>query len=337
QRSCGSCFDFRAATWVKVLHCRLKRREKPARWPFPPVDRNFGPASHPLSQWLLKSYNFGTIRRPRAPRHQAHRLRHRGPDRACRAAGCGAERGRAGRARRAGDAHRRQGAHAAGPGRPGGRLPRRRWRLPAGARRRAGHPGRDRRGDGRPAGHDRVRPARGRVRHRAVLRRARQLAPDQRRGGRGPARRHPGADAGAAPGAPAAPPRQGRPAGRARLTQPEPPMGTAVEQTPTGNAEILQQLGRRYDAGFITDIEADSLPPGLSEDIVRALSATKGEPEWMTQWRLAAYRHWLTMPAPHWAKLKIGPIDFQAISYYAAPKGPKYKSLDEVPKELIET
>src|SRR5690606_3686345 len=118
---------------------------------------------------------------------------------------------------------------------------------------------------------------------------------------------------------------------------PDPPMGSAVEQTPTGNAEFLQQLGRRYDAGFITDIESDSLPPGLSEDIVRALSAKKGEPEWMTQWRLAAYRHWLTMPVPHWAKLTIGPIDFQAIRYYSAPTGPKHHSLDEVPKELIET
>ena len=69
----------------------------------------------------------------------------------------------------------------------------------------------------------------------------------------------------------------------------------------TENAEILEQLGRRYDAGFITDIESDSLPPGLDEDVVRALSAKKNEPEWMTEWRLAAYRHWLTMPTPHWA------------------------------------
>jgi len=109
-------------------------------------------------------------------------------------------------------------------------------------------------------------------------------------------------------------------------------MGIAVE-----NQEILQQLGRRYDAGFITDIESDSLPPGLSEDIVRALSAKKSEPEWMTEWRLAAYRHWLTMRQPDWAKLRLGPIDLQALSYYSAPKGPKYKSLDDVPKELLDT
>ena len=103
------------------------------------------------------------------------------------------------------------------------------------------------------------------------------------------------------------------------------------------NAEIHQQLGRRYEAGFVTDIESETFPAGLSEDIVRAISAKKGEPEWMTDWRLAAYRHWLTMTPPHWAKLDLQPIDFQALSYYSAPKGPKYKSLDEVPKELLDT
>jgi Fe-S cluster assembly protein SufB len=103
------------------------------------------------------------------------------------------------------------------------------------------------------------------------------------------------------------------------------------------NAEIHQQLGRRYEAGFVTDIESETFPAGLSEDIVRAISAKKGEPEWMTDWRLAAYRHWLTMTPPHWAKLDLQPIDFQALSYYSAPKGPKYKSLDEVPQELLDT
>jgi len=101
------------------------------------------------------------------------------------------------------------------------------------------------------------------------------------------------------------------------------------------NAEVAAALGRRYEAGFITDIETDSLPPGLSEDIVRQLSALKGEPEWMTEWRLKAYRHWLTMPMPNWAKLKVAPIDFQAISYYASPKN-KPKSLDEVDPKLLE-
>jgi Fe-S cluster assembly protein SufB len=102
------------------------------------------------------------------------------------------------------------------------------------------------------------------------------------------------------------------------------------------NAEVAAALGRRYEAGFVTDIETDSLPPGLSEDIVRQLSALKGEPEWMTEWRLKAYRHWLTMPTPHWAKLNIGPIDFQSISYYASPKN-RPKSLDEVDPKLLET
>ena len=79
-----------------------------------------------------------------------------------------------------------------------------------------------------------------------------------------------------------------------------------------------------------------ALPPGLSEEVVRFISAKKNEPEWLTEWRLKAYRHWLTMPMPDWAKLKIAPIDLQAISYYAAPKK-KYKSLDEVDPKLLET
>ncbi len=105
----------------------------------------------------------------------------------------------------------------------------------------------------------------------------------------------------------------------------------------TENAQIHAQLGRKYAAGFITDIESESLPPGLSEEIIRALSSIKEEPEWMTEWRLAAYKHFLTMSMPDWAKLKIEPIDLQALSYYSAPKGPKYKSLAEVPQELLDT
>ncbi len=99
---------------------------------------------------------------------------------------------------------------------------------------------------------------------------------------------------------------------------------------------VADALGRRYEAGFVTDIETESLPPGLSEDVVRAISARKHEPAWMTDWRLAAFRHWQTMAMPHWARLSIAPIDFQAISYYAAPKqGPK--SLAEVDPKLLET
>jgi len=87
-----------------------------------------------------------------------------------------------------------------------------------------------------------------------------------------------------------------------------------VATAPDGGDAVAEAMNRRYAAGFVTDIESESLPPGLGEDVVRAISARKNEPEWMTQWRLAAYRHWLTMTPPHWAKLDIAPIDFQAIS-----------------------
>ena len=102
------------------------------------------------------------------------------------------------------------------------------------------------------------------------------------------------------------------------------------------NAGVAEVLGRSYSAGFITEIEMTGLPPGLNEETIRALSAIKHEPEWMTEWRLEAYRHWLTMPKPDWAKLNIDPIDYQAISYYAAPKV-ALKSLDEVDPILLET
>jgi Fe-S cluster assembly protein SufB len=105
---------------------------------------------------------------------------------------------------------------------------------------------------------------------------------------------------------------------------------------PAGNEAVVEALNRRYSAGFVTDIESESLPPGLGEDVVRAISARKNEPEWLTEWRLKAYRHWLTMTPPHWAKLDIEPIDFQAISYYSQPKN-RPKSLDEVDPKLLET
>jgi Fe-S cluster assembly protein SufB len=94
-----------------------------------------------------------------------------------------------------------------------------------------------------------------------------------------------------------------------------------------------------YKAGFVTDIEQETLPPGLSEDVVRLISAKKVEPAWMTEWRLKAYRHWLTMREPTWPNVHYPPIDYQAISYYAAPKQKKDgpKSLDEVDPKLLET
>lgn len=103
----------------------------------------------------------------------------------------------------------------------------------------------------------------------------------------------------------------------------------------TQNVEIHKVLERKYSAGFITDIEMDSLPPGLDEDVVRFISKKKGEPEWMLEWRLSAYQHWLTMTPPEWAKLEIAEIDFQASSYYAAPKNAP-KSLADVDPKLLE-
>jgi Fe-S cluster assembly protein SufB len=94
-----------------------------------------------------------------------------------------------------------------------------------------------------------------------------------------------------------------------------------------------------YKAGFVTDIEQDTLPPGLSEDVVRFISAKKGEPDWLTEWRLKAYRHWLTMKEPTWANVHYPAIDYQAISYYSAPKQKKDgpKSLADVDPKLLET
>jgi Fe-S cluster assembly protein SufB len=94
-----------------------------------------------------------------------------------------------------------------------------------------------------------------------------------------------------------------------------------------------------YEHGFVTDIESDSLPPGLSEEVVRAISARKGEPAFMLEQRLKAYRHWLGMATPKWASVHHPPIDFQSISYYSAPKkgGDGPKSLDEVDPALLET
>jgi Fe-S cluster assembly protein SufB len=103
-------------------------------------------------------------------------------------------------------------------------------------------------------------------------------------------------------------------------------------------SKIEEFASKEYKYGFVTDIESDSLPNGLNEDIIRQLSAIKKEPEFMLEWRLKAYRHWLTMKEPHWANVKYPPVDYQAISYYSAPKKkPTLKSLDEVEPELLET
>ena len=94
-----------------------------------------------------------------------------------------------------------------------------------------------------------------------------------------------------------------------------------------------------YKYGFVTDIESEKAPKGLNEDIVRFISAKKNEPEWMTEWRLDAYRRWLTMEEPTWARVDYPKIDYQDLYYYSAPKsmddGPK--SLDDVDPELLRT
>ena len=98
-------------------------------------------------------------------------------------------------------------------------------------------------------------------------------------------------------------------------------------------------VNKKYRHGFVTDIESDTVPPGLNEDVVRWISARKKEPVWLLEWRLKAYRQWLKMPQPRWAHLNIAPIDFQAISYFSSPRLDKDRpqSLDEVDPKLLET
>jgi Fe-S cluster assembly protein SufB len=107
----------------------------------------------------------------------------------------------------------------------------------------------------------------------------------------------------------------------------------------TKRDQLESLVNRRYEHGFVTDIATDSLPPGLDEDIVRAISAKKDEPEFMLEWRLKAFRHWLTMQEPDWAHVHYPKIDYQEISYFAAPISDedRPKSLDEVDPKLLET
>ena len=105
------------------------------------------------------------------------------------------------------------------------------------------------------------------------------------------------------------------------------------------NQEIKAMVGEGYKHGFVTDIEMDSLPPGLNEDVVRFISAKKNEPEFLLNWRLKAFAHWQTLTPPEWAHVYYPPIDYQSISYFAAPKSmaDAPKSLDEVDPKLLET
>ena len=109
---------------------------------------------------------------------------------------------------------------------------------------------------------------------------------------------------------------------------------------PDTEMEILEEhVAQEYEAGFVTDVESETLPPGLDEDVIKAISAKKGEPEWMLEWRLKAYQHWLTLEEPTWANIKYEPVDYQSISYYSAPKSKDDapKSLDEIDPEIIRT
>ena len=103
--------------------------------------------------------------------------------------------------------------------------------------------------------------------------------------------------------------------------------------------QIESFLRQPYEAGFVTDIEEDTLPPGLDENVIRQISLKKGEPDFMREWRLSAYRHWQGMKEPHWSIARYEPIDYQGISYFSSPKsrtdGPT--SLDEVDPKLLET
>jgi len=103
-------------------------------------------------------------------------------------------------------------------------------------------------------------------------------------------------------------------------------------------SEVIEKaIEQDYKYGFVTDVEQDTLPPGLNEDVIRTISAIKKEPEFMLKWRLKSYRQWLKMGEPTWAKVDYNEIDYQAISYYSAPKKNELKSLDEVDPEILET
>jgi len=99
---------------------------------------------------------------------------------------------------------------------------------------------------------------------------------------------------------------------------------------------ITDSINQEYKYGFVTDIEQEKIPPGLNEDVVKLISKKKNEPEWLCEWRLKAYRHWLKMVEPDWAKVNYPKIDFNEISYFAAPKK-KLNSLDEVDSEILDT
>ncbi|MBB6091520.1 Fe-S cluster assembly protein SufB [Povalibacter uvarum] len=112
-----------------------------------------------------------------------------------------------------------------------------------------------------------------------------------------------------------------------------------MSSNPQTDPALEALVGQKYRHGFVTDIESDTVPPGLDEDVIRLISRKKSEPEFMLEWRLKSFRHWLTMREPHWAHLRVAPIDYQGISYYSAPKSKANapKSIEEVDPKLLET
>ncbi len=105
----------------------------------------------------------------------------------------------------------------------------------------------------------------------------------------------------------------------------------------TPQTEVATLATQEYKYGFVTDVEQETIPPGLNEEIIGLISAKKHEPEWMLEWRLKAYRHWLTMQEPTWANIKYGPVDYQAIRYYAAPKKRPTGGKAEIDPEVMKT
>ncbi len=107
----------------------------------------------------------------------------------------------------------------------------------------------------------------------------------------------------------------------------------------TEQTKIIEEFANKeYEAGFVTDVEQDTFPPGLDEGVIRRISERKSEPQWMLDWRLKAYRHWLDMVEPRWPNVSYPAIDYQALSYYSAPKKrPQLESLDEVDPEILKT
>ena len=103
------------------------------------------------------------------------------------------------------------------------------------------------------------------------------------------------------------------------------------------NETIKKTIAEEYKYGFETNVEQDTFPPGLDEQVIKRLSEIKNEPKWLLNWRLKAYRHWLKMKEPTWSNIKYDPIDYQAISYYSAPRKKSAGSLDEIDPEILET